>query len=83
MTRSPFHGAGELHQKDLRINLDFLQFLGPGNRGIPEADTFLALSLIVVNSMPRDPFTARRVDIPVIWPCEVSETCRYSLFWQI
>ena len=54
-TQSPFHGGVELHQKDLRINLVFLQILGPGIELILQADTFLALSLIVGISLSRGP----------------------------
>ena len=52
-TGRPFHRADELHQKDLRINLIFLQILGLRTEGILRADTFLALSLIVENTVPR------------------------------
>ena len=45
----PFQQRDELHQKDLRINLDFLHILGPGYEGYLQADMFLALSLIVEN----------------------------------
>ena len=65
----PLQHSIELHQKDLRIMTLFLHILGPGNEGISEADTFLALSLIVPLSVYRDPYTARRVDIPYPRPC--------------
>ena len=62
----------ELHQKDLRI----IPYLGhiwdPENELFQRADTFLALSLIVMNSVPRDPFTARRVDIQYPRPCQIT-----------
>ena len=52
-TQSPFHSRVELHQKDLRILPVFLHILGPGNQLYLEADTFLALFLIVVFSVSR------------------------------
>ena len=69
----PLQYGSELHQKDLRINLVLVHILGPETELFYEADTFLALSLIVANSMPRDPFSRRRVDIPVIRPCKLSD----------
>ena len=44
---APLQYSVELHQKDLRILLVLLQILGPGLRSYLEADTFLALSLVV------------------------------------
>ena len=49
----PFHHASELHQKDLRIIPVFLHISGPGNQWYLEADTFLALFLIVGFHVPR------------------------------
>ena len=45
------HGNSELHQKDLRIIALFLHISGSRNKGNIEADTFLALSLIVAYSV--------------------------------
>ena len=44
---TPLQHDIELHQKDLRINLEMVHILGPGTEAILEADTLLALSLIV------------------------------------
>ena len=46
-TKQPLQLADELHQKDLRIIPYLLHFLGLRLRHVSEADTFLALSLIV------------------------------------
>ena len=54
-TDPPLHRADELHQKDLRIIPYFMHILGPENGSVLRADTFLALSLIVRNTVPRDP----------------------------
>ena len=51
----PLHRNLELHQKDLRINLKYVQILGPGYEVILRADMFLALSLIVLFYHARDP----------------------------
>ena len=72
-TGSPLQRADELHQKDLRINLFLGHILGPGTEANLRADTFLALSLIVPYSVLRDPYTARRIDIPVKRPCKLLE----------
>ena len=44
---SPLQRADELHQKDLRINQYLVHFWDPENEAVSEADTFLALFLIV------------------------------------
>ena len=54
-TDPPLQHADELHQKDLRIIPYFMHILGPENEAVFGADTFLALSLIVRNTVPRDP----------------------------
>ena len=71
ITGSPLQLADELHQKDLRINLKYCHILGPETEADLRADMFLALSLIVPFNVPRDPYTDRRVDIPVKRPCEL------------
>ena len=68
---SPLQYSDELHQKDLRIMSYFMHIWDPENEAYLRADTFLALSLIVDISVPRDPFTRRRVDIPVKRPCKL------------
>ena len=50
-TLQPLQRTTELHQKDLRIIALFLQISGSRNKGILEADTLLALSLIVAFSV--------------------------------
>ena len=55
LTGTPLQFQGELHQKDLRINLKTVQILGLRMRPVLEADTFLALSLIVAIYHARDP----------------------------
>ena len=47
-TFPPLQRDTELHQKDLRINPYLVQIQGPGIRPYLQADTFLALFLIVV-----------------------------------
>ena len=69
---SPLQRADELHQKDLRIFPDFVHISGPGNQWYLRADTFRALSLIVEFNVPRDPKTARRVDIQYLRPCQIT-----------
>ena len=59
----------QLHQKDLRINLELVQILGPGNQWYLEADTNLALSLIVGFYVSRGSIMVRRVVISVKRPC--------------
>ena len=76
-TQAPFHSRAELHQKDLRIIRYFLQILGPGNEVNSQADTFLALSLIVAFYVPMASFSARRVDIQYPRPCQITD---YSQF---
>ena len=44
---NPLQHADELHQKDLRKLPYFLHILGPGTEVYLQADTFLALSLVV------------------------------------
>ena len=43
----PLQYSDELHQKDLRIMPVLLHIQGPENEAVLEADTFLALFLIV------------------------------------
>ena len=76
-TRPPFQHGVELHQKDLRIIVEFPQILGPGIEVILEADMFLALSLIVPFYVHRDPFTRRRVDIQYPRPCQLSVNSQF------
>ena len=45
--------ADELHQKDLRIMPVLVQIWAPENEAVLEADTILALSLIVAISLSR------------------------------
>ena len=72
-TLRPLQLSTELHQKDLRINLKTGHILGPGTEAILEADTNLALSLIVAFSASDGSISRRRVDIPVITPCRKVE----------
>ena len=76
----PLQLRNELHQKDLRINLILLQILGPENEVYLEADTFLALFLIVGFHVSEASQTRRRVDIPRIRPCRKVD---YSQFIRI
>ena len=76
----PLHRNTDLHQKDLRIMPQFLQILRSGIEVIPEADTFLALSLIVEIWVSDGSIMARRVDISVIRPCQIMD---YSQFLRI
>ena len=64
------HRNDELHQKDLRINVDFMHILGPENERVLRADMFLALSLIVSIYVPGPSFNRRRVDIQYPRPCQ-------------
>ena len=43
----PLQQNTELHQKDLRINLELVHILGMVHEAVSRADMFLALSLIV------------------------------------
>ena len=72
-TLHPLQRDTELHQKDLRINLETVQILGPGTEVILEADTNLALSLIVRFYASDGSITARRVDIQYPRPCRKVE----------
>ena len=65
--------SAELHQKDLRINLKYGHIQDPENETVLEADTFLALSLIVEILVSDGSYWPRRVDIPVKRPCELLE----------
>ena len=47
----PLHHSDELHQKDLRIIPVSVHILGPENELFIEADTFLALSLVVAKTV--------------------------------
>ena len=67
----------ELHQKDLRINSKTGHILGPEIEVILEADTFLALSLIVEFMVSGGSYCRRRVDNPVIRPCKVLEITQF------
>ena len=62
--------ATELHQKDLRKVAVLLQIWGPENEAVSEADTFLALFLIVGFYVSAGSNKRRRVHIPVKRPCK-------------
>ena len=66
------HGNTELHQKDLRINLKSVQISGPENELFLEADTNLALSLIVRFYVSRGSIMVRRVVILYPRPCQIT-----------
>ena len=80
---SPLQYASELHQKDLRINLEYCHILGLRTEANLRADTLLALSLIVGFYVSRGSIMPRRVVISVIRPCKVSEHVRYLSFMNI
>ena len=75
---SPLQLQSELHQKDLRINLKYVQIQGPENEAVLEADMFLALSLIVGFYVSRGSITGRRVVISVKRPCQITVICQIS-----
>ena len=68
---SPLQLAIELHQKDLRINPVLVHIWDPENEAVLRADMFLALFLIVRFYVSRGSYCRRRVDIPVIRPCQL------------
>ena len=70
----------ELHQKDLRINPYLGHIWDPEIKVFLEADTFLALSLIVRVYASDGSYTARRIDIQYPRPCQLLETCPYLRF---
>ena len=51
-TLQPLQHDDELHQKDLRINLEIGHIWDPENEAYLRADMFLALSLIVAVYVP-------------------------------
>ena len=63
----------ELHQKDLRISLYLVHIQGPENEADLRADMFLALFLIVAFYASGPSHLRRRVDIPRIRPCQITD----------